>query len=91
MFLLIKRVSRSNLVRSRDSFLHLVTSFLVLDNWVLGLSWIRWMSLLLQATSESESHVQIIFVGIVGGGRGDTYTLWYMISSDFITIAFEIQ
>ena len=53
------RVSRSNLVRSRDSFLHLVIGFPVLDSWVLGFSSIRWMSLLLLAISESKSHVQL--------------------------------
>ena len=52
------RVSRSNLVRSRVSSLHFVPSLPVLDYWVLGFSSIRWMSLLLLATSESNSHVQ---------------------------------
>ena len=52
--------SRANLVRSRDSFLHPITSFPILDNWVLVFSSIRWMSLLLLATSESpKSHVQL--------------------------------
>ena len=78
-------------MRSRDSSLHFVTGLPVLDNWVLGFSSIRWMSLLLLATSESKLHVQLSLQEIVGGGRGDTYTFWYMISSDFITIAFEIQ
>ena len=45
--------SRANLVRSRDSFLHPATGFPILDNWVLVFSSIRWMSLLLLATSES--------------------------------------
>ena len=53
------RVSRSNFVRSRDSSLHQVTSLPELDNWVLGFSSIRWMSLLLLAISESKSHVQL--------------------------------
>ena len=87
------RVSRSNLERSRVSSHHFVTSpvlpYLIIGFF--GFSSIRWMSLLLLATSESKSHVQISWKEIVGGGRGDTYTFWYMISSDFITIAFEIQ
>ena len=76
-------MSRSNLVRSRVSSLHLVTSLLVLDHWVLGFSSIRWMSVLLLATSESKSHVQLSEKEIVGGGRGDTCTFSYMIFSRF--------
>ena len=53
------RVSRSNLARSRVSSLHFVTSLPVLDNCVLGFSSIRWMSLLLPAISESNSHIQL--------------------------------
>ena len=53
------RVSWSNLVRFRVSSLHFVTSLLAFDNWVLGFSSIRWMSLLLLATSESKLHVQL--------------------------------
>ena len=85
------RVSRSNLVRSRVSSLRFATSLPVLDNWVLGFSSIRCMSLLLLAKSESKSHVLLSLQEIVGSGRSDTYTFWYMISSDFFTIAFEIQ
>ena len=51
----------------------------------------RWMSLLLLAKSESKSHVRLSLLEIVGGGRGDTYAFWYMTTSDFITIAFEMQ
>ena len=81
------RVSRSNLVRSRDSSLHLRTSFPVLDNWVLCFSSIRWMSLLLLAKSESQSHDQLNLLESVRGGRHDTYAVWNMTSPDFITIA----
>ena len=63
----------------------------MLNNWVLGFGSIRWMSLLLPAISETTSHTQLSLGEIFGGGRGDTYTFWYMISSDFITIAFEIH
>ena len=56
-----------------------------------GFGWIRWVSLLLPATSESTSFIQLSLKEIVGGGRGDAYTFSYMISSDFITIAFEMQ
>ena len=52
-------VGSVNLVRSRVSSLYFVTSLPVLDNWVLGFSSIRWMSLLLLGTSESKSHVQL--------------------------------
>ena len=34
------------------------TGLSVLDNWVLGFGWIRWVSLLLPATSESNSDVR---------------------------------
>ena len=53
------RASWSNLVRSRVSSLHFVTSLPVLDSWVFGFAWIRWLSLLLTATSESKSHIQL--------------------------------
>ena len=46
----------------------------VLDNWVFGFGWIRWVSLLLPATSESNSFIQLSLKEIVGGGRSDTYT-----------------
>ena len=42
------------------------------------------MSLLLPATSESNSFIQLSLKGIVGGGRGDTKTFSYMISPDSI-------
>ena len=60
MFLLIKSVAikLGTFQDFRISSLHFVTSLHVLDNWVLGFSSIRWMSLLLLATSESKSHVQ---------------------------------
>ena len=35
------------------------TGLHVLDNWVFGFCWIRWVSLLLPATSESNSFVQL--------------------------------
>ena len=78
-------------MRSRDSFHNPLTGFPVLDNWVLGFSSIRWMTMLLAAISESKSHVQLSFKEIFGGDRGGTYTFWYLISSDFFTIAFEMQ
>ena len=31
----------------------------VLDNWILGVGLIRWVSLLLPAISESKSHIQL--------------------------------
>ena len=85
------RVSRSNLVRSRGSSLHSVTGLPVLDNWVLGFGSIRWMSLLLLANIRIQIARPIIFVGNRRWWSSDTYTFWCMISSDFITIAFEIQ
>ena len=59
MFLLIKSVVIKLGTFQRFFFLHQVTGFPVLDSWVLGFSSIRWMSLLLLATSESKSHLQI--------------------------------
>ena len=41
------------------------------------------MSLLLPATSESNSFIQLSLKEIVGGGRGDTYTFSYRIFSRF--------
>ena len=67
------------------------TGLTELDNWVLGFGWIRWVSLLLPATSESISHIQLSLEEIFGGVRGDTYTFWFKISSDFITVAFDFQ
>ena len=67
------------------------TGLPVLDNWVLDFGWICWGSSQPPATSESYSFIQLSLKEIVRGGGGDTYTLWYMISSDFITIAFETQ
>ena len=58
MFLLIKSVAMK-LGTFRVSSLHFVTSLPVLDNWVLGFSSIRWMSLLLPAISESKSHIHL--------------------------------
>ena len=52
-------VSRSDLVRPRDSFLHPITSFHVLDNWYWVFVRLVVMSLLLLAISESNSHVQL--------------------------------
>ena len=85
------RESRSNVVRSRVSSLHLVTNLPVLDHWVLRL--VRFVGCLycfLQHQKPNRT-CNRVFVRIVGGGRIDTYTFWYTISSDFITIAFEIQ
>ena len=45
------------------------------DNWVFGFGWVRWVSLLLLAISESTSPIQWSLKEIVGGGRGDTYLL----------------
>ena len=73
MFLLIKSVA-IKLGTFQGFFTHFVTILPVLDNWVLGFSSIRSMSLLLLATSESKSHVQLSWEEIVDGGRGDTYT-----------------
>ena len=53
------------------------TGLAVLDNWVFGFGWIRWVSLLLPATSESNSFIQLSFKEIFGGGRGDTYTFLF--------------
>ena len=50
------------------------TGLTVLDQWVFGSGWIRWVSLLLPATSESNSFIQLSLKKIVGGGRGDTKT-----------------
>ena len=63
----------------------------VLDNWVFGFGWIRWVSLLLPETSESNFFIQLSLKEIVGGGRGDTFAFSYMISPDSITTTFEIQ
>ena len=59
------------------------TGLTVLDNWVFDFGWIRWVSLLLPATSESNSFIQLSLKEVFGGGRGDTYTFSYMISSRF--------
>ena len=67
------------------------TGLTVLDNWVFGFGWIRWVSLLLPAISESNSVIQLSLKEIVGGGRGDTYTFSYMVSPDSIRTTFEIQ
>ena len=49
------------------------------------------MSLLLPATSESNSFIQLSLKVIFGGGRGDIHTFSYLISPDSIIIAFGIQ
>ena len=67
------------------------TGLTVLDNLVLGFGWIRWVSLLLPAFSESNSFIQLSLKEIVGGGRGDTYIVSYKTSPDSITTTFEIQ
>ena len=67
------------------------TGLTVHDNWVFGFGWIRWVSLLLPATFESNSFIQLSVKEIVGRGRGDTYALPYLISPDSITTTFEIQ
>ena len=46
------------------------------------------MSLLLPATSESNSLVQLSLKEIFGGGRGDTISFSYRISPDSITTTF---
>ena len=76
--------SWSNTVRVSISFVDSCphTGLSVLDNWVFGFGWIRWVSLLLTATSDSNSFIQLSLKEIVGGGRGDTYTFSYMISPD---------
>ena len=49
------------------------TDLTVHDIWVFGFGWIRWVSLLLPATSESNSFIQLSLKEIVvGSGRGDT-------------------
>ena len=63
----------------------------VLDNWGLDFGWICWESLLPPATSESNSFIQLSLQEIFGGGRGDTYTFWYIISPVSIIIAFGMQ
>ena len=57
------RVSRSNLVRSRVSSLRFVTGLLVLDNWVLGFSSIRWMSFIASCDIRIQIARPIIFLG----------------------------
>ena len=68
-----------------------LTGFPVLDNRVFNFGWIRWTSLLLPATSESNSFIRLSLKGIFGGGRGDAYTFSKMISPDSIKITFGIQ
>ena len=60
-------------------------------SWQLGFGWIRWESLLLSATSEPNSFIQLTLKEIFGGGRGDAHTFSYMISPVSIMIAFGIQ
>ena len=51
-----------------------LTGLPILDNWVFDFGWIRWESLLLPATSESNSFIQLSLKEIFGGGRGDICT-----------------
>ena len=60
MFPLIKSVA-IKLGTFQGFFTPFVARVLVPDSWVLGFGWIRWMSLLLLATSESKLHVQLYF------------------------------
>ena len=53
------------------------TGLPVLDNWVSSFGWIRWVSLLLPATSESNSFIQLLLKEIFGRSRGDTYIFSY--------------
>ena len=50
-----------------------LTGLTVLDNSVFGFVWIRWVSSLLPATSESNSFIQRSFKEFLGGGRGDAF------------------
>ena len=63
----------------------------MLDDWVFGFGWTRWESLLLSATSDSKSFVQLSLMEIFGGGPSDIYTFSHMTSPDSITTTFEIQ
>ena len=67
------------------------TGLTVLDNWVFGFGWIRWVSLLLPDTSESNSFIQLSLKEIVGGGRCDINTFSYIISPDSITTTLGIR
>ena len=53
--------SWSNIVRFSISFVDSCshTGLSVLDNWVFGFGWIRWVSLLFPATSESNSFIPL--------------------------------
>ena len=86
------------LVTKQDIFLDLLGGFLstygvspLLLSGFLGFGWIRWVSLLLPATSEFNSFIQLSLDEIVGGGRDDTDTYSILISPDSITTTFEIQ
>ena len=59
----------------------------MLDNWVL----VRFVGCLCCFQQYQNPNRTSNFSEIFGGGQGDTYTFWHIISSDFITIAFEIQ
>ena len=61
------------------------------DNWIFGFGWIRWESLLLPATSESNSLIQFSWREIFRGGRSDAYTFSCIISPDSITTTFGVQ
>ena len=56
------------------------TGLSVLDNRVFGFVWIRWVSKLLPATSESNSCIQLSLKETFGGGRGDTstFSFWFL-------------
>ena len=63
-----------------------VSPFLIIG--FLDFGWIRWVSLLLPATSEPNSFIQLSKEEIFGS---DAYTFSYMISPVSITIAFGVQ
>ena len=74
-------------IHRREEYRQSFAQFFVLPVSILN----RWVSLLLPATSESNSFIQLSLKEIVGGGRGDTYTISCMISPDSISTTFEIQ
>ena len=66
-----------------------LTGLTVLDNWVFGVGWICWESLLLPETSESNYFIQLSLKEIFGGSRGDICTFSQIISPDSITNNFR--